>query len=59
MDQRTPSFESLSPRFRGFDAYFDAEIAPHAPALLATLPPLWDAAAGAPCGAARLVEGEQ
>ncbi len=33
MDQRTPSFESLSPRFRGFDAYFDAEIAPHAPAL--------------------------
>ncbi len=34
MDQRTPSFEALSPRFRGFDAYFDAEIAPHAPALI-------------------------
>ena len=37
MDQPTPSFEALSPRFRGFDAYFDAEIAPHAPALIPRL----------------------
>lgn len=36
MEQRerpAPSFEALSPRFRGFDAYFRSEIAPHAPAL--------------------------
>ena len=33
MAERTPSFEALSPRFQGFDAYFAAEIAPAAPAL--------------------------
>ena len=33
MDARNTSFDQLSPRFRGFDAYFQAEIAPHAPEL--------------------------
>lgn len=33
MAERTPSFEALSPRFQGFDAYFATEIAPDAPAL--------------------------
>lgn len=33
MADRPPSFDALSPRFLGFDAYFETEIAPNAPAL--------------------------
>lgn len=33
MSKHAPSFDALSPRFQGFDAYFAAEIAPDAPAL--------------------------
>lgn len=43
MPRSRPSFDALSPRFSGFDAYFQAEIAPFAPALApraASRPPL-------------------
>lgn len=37
MARRMPSFESLSPRFSGFDLYFKTDIAPKAPALAAAV----------------------
>ena len=51
MAERTLSYDALSPRFRGFDAYFAREVVPAAPALAAQSGRIWPLAALVALGA--------